>query len=276
MKRRIEELLNDTYQYQAPKLVLSEEHLTLTAPADSSLEGGFFFSADDNSRIRGMLISSHRRIVLKKDTFAGNAIHVHYIIDTRGLKEEEQFDGEITILSPVGEATVTVHVQVQPDKVQTRHGEIKSLDSFAKLARSDFREAFHLFTSVEFPRFLKGRDACWETLYRGLSANPAGYQHLEEFLIGCGRKEPVHISIDREKKVYEGLRSSQKNILYIEKGNWGFVRVEVEVEGDFLQVDKRVITSEDFIGSLFGLEYILRRDRLKKGRNLGRITLSTV
>ena len=42
MKRRIEELLNDTYRYQAPKLVLSEEHLELMAPADSSLEGEFF------------------------------------------------------------------------------------------------------------------------------------------------------------------------------------------------------------------------------------------
>ena len=276
MKRRIEELLNDTYRYQAPKLVLSEEHLELMAPADSSLEGEFFFSAGDNSRIRGMLISSNRRIVLAKDTFAGNAIHVKYIIDTRGLKEEDTFDGEITILSPIGEASVSVCVQVHTPEVQTRHGEIRSLESFAKLARSDFREAFHLFVSADFTRFFKGKDACWLPLYRGLSANPAGYQHLEEFLIGCGRKEPVHISIDREEKIYEGLRSSQKNILYVEKDTWGFVRMEVDVQGDFLQVDKRVITSEDFIGSLFGLEYILRRDRLKKGNNYGMITIRTV
>ena len=77
MKRRIEELINDTYIYQAPKLVLSDTALELTAPTDSSLEGEFFFSAEDNSRIRGMLISSNRRIVLEKDTFSGNAIHVH-------------------------------------------------------------------------------------------------------------------------------------------------------------------------------------------------------
>lgn len=276
MKRRIEELLNDTYIYQAPKLVLSDTSLELTAPADSSLEGEFFFSADDNSRIRGMLISSNRRIVIEKDTFSGNAIHVHYIIDTRGLREEETFSGEITILSPIGEAGVTIRVCVHTPEVQTRHGEIRNLDGFAKLARTDFREAFHLFNSLDFMRFLKGRDACWLPLYRGLSVKPAGYQHLEEFLIACGRKEPVHISIDRDRKVYDGLRSSQKNILYVEKDNWGFVRMEVEVRGDFLQVDKRVITSEDFIGSLYGLEYILRRDRLRPGRNFGMITIRTV
>lgn len=276
MKRRIEELLNDTYIYQAPKLVLSDTTLELTAPADSSLEGEFFFSADDNSRIRGMLISSNRRIVLKKDTFSGNAIHVHYIVDTRGLREDENFTGEITILSPIGEAGVTIHVCVHTPEVQTRHGEIRNLDGFAKLARTDFREAFRLFNSPYFMRFLKGRDACWLPLYRGLSAKPSGFQHLEEFLIACGRKEPVHISIDRDRKVYDGLRSSQKNILYVEKDNWGFVRMEVEVRGDFLQVDKKVITSEDFIGSLYGLEYILRRDRLRPGKNLGMITLRTV
>lgn len=276
MKRRIEELINDTYIYQAPKLVLSDTSLELTAPADSSLEGEFFFSAEDNSRIRGMLISSNRRIVLEKDTFSGNAIHVHYMIDTRGLKDEETFSGEITILSPVGEASVAVHVRVCVPEVQTRHGEIRNLEGFAKLARTDFREAFHLFNSPEFMRFLKGRDACWTPLYRGLSAKPSGYQHLEEFLIACGRKEPVHISLDREKKVYDGLRSSQKNILYVEKDTWGYVRMEVEVQGDFLQVDKKVITSEDFIGSLYGLEYILRRDRLRPGQNWGRITIRTV
>lgn len=276
MKRRIEELLNDTYIYQVPKLVLSDMVLELTAPADSSLEGEFFFSAEDNSRIRGLLISSNRRIVIEKDTFSGNAIHVHYIIDTRGLREEEKFSGEITILSPIGEARLLVKVQVHTPEVQTRHGEIRNLDGFAKLARADFREAFHLFTSPDFARFLKGRDACWLPLYRGLCVKPAGYQHLEEFLIACGRKEPVHISIDRDKKVYDGLRSSQKNILYVEKNNWGFVRMEVEVQGDFLQVDKKVITSEDFIGSLYGLEYILRRDRLKTGRNYGMITIRTV
>ena len=253
MKRRIEELINDTYIYQAPKLVLSDTSLELTAPADSSLEGEFFFSAEDNSRIRGMLISSNRRIVLEKDIFSGNAIHVHYIIDTRGLKDEETFSGEITILSPVGEACVSVRVRVQTPEVQTRHGEIRNLEGFAKLARTDFREAFRLFNSPDFLRFLKGKDSCWLPLYRGLCAKPSGYQHLEEFLIACGRKEPVHISLDRDRKVYDGLRSSQKNILYVEKDTWGYVRMDVEVQGAFLQVDKKVITSEDFIGSLYGL-----------------------
>ena len=276
MKRRIEELINDTYIYQAPKLVLSDTSLELTAPADSSLEGEFFFSAEDNSRIRGMLISSNRRIVLEKDTFSGNAIHVHYIIDTRGLKDEETFSGEITILSPVGEACVSVRVRVQTPEVQTRHGEIRNLEGFAKLARTDFREAFRLFNSPDFLRFLKGKDSCWLPLYRGLCAKPSGYQHLEEFLIACGRKEPVHISLDRDRKVYDGLRSSQKNILYVEKDTWGYVRMDVEVQGAFLQVDKKVITSEDFIGSLYGLEYILRRDRLRPGRNFGKIRISTV
>lgn len=276
MKRRIEELINDTYIYQAPKLVLSDTALELTAPTDSSLEGEFFFSAEDNSRIRGMLISSNRRIVLEKDTFSGNAIHVHYIIDTRGLKEEETFAGEITILSPVGEASVAVRVCVRNPEVQTRHGEIRNLEGFAKLARTDFREAFRLFNSPDFVRFLKGKDSCWLPLYRGLCVKPLGYQHLEEFLIACGRKEPVHISLDRERKVYDGLRSSQKNILYVEKDTWGYVRIEVEVQGDFLQVDKKVITSEDFIGSLYGLEYILRRDRLRPGRNYGKIMIRTV
>ena len=40
MKRRIEELLNDTYRYQAPKLVLSEEHLELMEVLQAILRMG--------------------------------------------------------------------------------------------------------------------------------------------------------------------------------------------------------------------------------------------
>ena len=35
--------------------------------------------------------------------------------------------------------------------------------------------------------------------------------------------------------------------------------MEVEVTGDFLEVEKKVITSEDFIGSVYGLEYLIRK-----------------
>ena len=52
--------------------------------------------------------------------------------------------------------------------------------------------------------------------------------------------------------------------------------MEVEVTGDFLEVEKKVITSEDFIGSVYGLEYLIRKEKLGSGRKYGQIRIKTV
>ena len=276
MKRRMEQLLNGRFIYQAPRLILSDSSLELTVNTDGSEQGEFFFAASDNSRIKGMMSSSHRRIVLEKDKFSGNAIHIRYVIDARGLKNGEDFEGIITISSSLEEVSIPVSVCVGEEKVQAGGNEIRSLDGFVRLARVDMREAFRLYTSPSFERLLRGKDRQYLPLYLGLSGKPTTYQHLEEFLVAAGKKEAVSLRIDRDEKIFDDVKRSQKDTLYIYKNTWGYVRMEIEIEGDFIQVEKKVITSEDFIGSAYGLEYVVRRERLRKGRNYGRIFIHTV
>ena len=49
--------------------------------------------------------------------------------------------------------------------------------------------------------------------------------------------------------------------------------MEIEVQGDFLEVEKKVVTSEDFIGSVYGVEYIIHQEKIGNGRHYGRITV---
>ncbi len=276
MKRRMEQLLNGRFIYQAPRLILSDTSLELTVNADSSEQGEFFFAANDNSRIKGMMSSSHRRIVLEKDKFSGNAIHIRYVIDTRGLKSGEDFEGIITVSSSLEEVSIPVSVCVGEEKVQAGGNEIRSLDSFVRLARVDMREAFRLYTSPSFEKLLRGKDGQYRPLYLGLSGQPTTYQHMEEFLVAARKKEAVSLRIDREEKIFDDVKRSQKDTLYIYKNTWGYIRMEIEIQGDFIQVEKKVVTSEDFIGSAYGLEYVVRRERLRKGKNFGRIFIHTV
>ena len=86
----------------------------------------------------------------------------------------------------------------------------------------------------------------------------------------------MRLSLDKDYKESLKLDGSMKDTLYIYRSTWGYLRAEVETEGDFLEVDKKIITSEDFIGSVFGLEYIILRDRLGKGKRYGKIRIHTV
>ena len=84
------------------------------------------------------------------------------------------------------------------------------------------------------------------------------------------------LSLDKQQKAVYRLDVSQKDTLYIYKNTWGYVRMEIEVSGDFLQVEKKVVTSDDFIGRIYGLEYVVDREKLGEGKKFGRIRVRNV
>ncbi|MGI6007596.1 MAG: DUF5717 family protein [Ruminococcus sp.] len=276
MKKRVEQLINGKFEYDHPALNVSEKEINLLLSEGEPHRGEFVFAAEDGSAIKGMLVSDSRRILLSEDRFQGGIIHVTYGIDTAGLKPGSEGQGKIVIMSDIGETVIPVHYTIRKGQVRSSKGTLKNLDDFAALAREDYREAFRIFTGKDFLNFsAEERKSCLG-LYKGMSHNPVTYQHMEEFLIGMGKKEPVRLSLDKDRKETLKLEGSMKDTLYIYRSTWGYLRAEVETVGDFLEVDKKIITSEDFIGSVFGLEYIILRDRLGKGKRFGKIRIRTV
>ncbi|MCQ5187670.1 DUF5717 family protein, partial [Streptococcus parasanguinis] len=75
---------------------------------------------------------------------------------------------------------------------------IRDLDAFAELAKKDFKEAYHLFLDDSFPELLKEEQEVLPYYY-AMAKNPVTWQHLEEFLIGTGKKEPVKLHLEQEK-----------------------------------------------------------------------------
>lgn len=275
LKRRMEQLLNGRFEYRVPELILSEQEITVKTKAGENHRGELLIGTKDNRRIKGMVMSSHRRILLAKDKFSGTTICIPYGIDVKGLSPGEVIEGEIIINSNLGEYQIPVRTEVGEREVVTSKGTVGSLDEFAALAQADYREAYRLFASENFLRVLTGADKKWECLYLGMSQKPVPYQNMEEFLIASGKKEPVTIQLEKNEKTWDGIAGTFKDTLTIQKKNWGYTRIEVEVQGRFLEVEKKVITSDDFIGSIFHLEYLVRKERLGKGKQYGKIILKT-
>lgn len=276
MKKRMEQLINGEFEYIVPELILSEKEISVKVNADEKYQNEFYFGAEDNSKVKGMVFSTSRRIVLAKEKFSGSTVHMQYGIDTAGLSSGDICRGEIVICSNLGEYRIAVQAQIEEKQVKTSKGEIEDLDQFAALAKADYREAFRLFTKEAFLKLVKGEAKKFESLYKGMSQNPVTYQHMEEFLIGTGKKEAVELTVDKAEKEMLRIESSTKDTLYIYKNTWGYVRMEVEIEGDFLEIEKKIVTNDDFIGSVYGIEYVILWDKLGKGKKTGRIVVKSV
>lgn len=70
-------------------------------------------------------------------------------------------------------------------------------------------------------------------LYQGLSHKPVTFQHLEEFLVALGQKEPVMLSAEQPEKTVLTVDQPRKETLYLYKNTWGYVRMEIEVQETF-------------------------------------------
>lgn len=272
----MEQLINGRFEYEVPAFITSESEIHLKIPEGRNQKGEFSAGAEDGSRVKGVVTSDNRRIVLAKDKFSGSTSKITYGVDTRGLLCGETIEGNIVLSSNIGELKVPVTVQIEEVEIQSSKGQVRTLEDFTRLAMKDPREAFRLFTSDKFYRILNGKNCVYTALYKGMSHNPVTYQHMEEFLIAAHKKEAIVLSMDKDKKGTYQINHSQKDTLFIYKSTWGYVRMEVEAVGDFLEIEKKVVTTDDFIGRVYGLEYVVRKDKLGNGKKFGKIIIRNV
>ncbi len=276
LKKRVEELLRGDFNCEAPRPVASVTEVKVEIPENGKYKGSFSVGAEDGSRIKGAVSSDSHRILMANESICGNTCSVVFGIDTEGLQAGDRVEGRILLSTNLGELEVPVQALILESGVESRKGQIQTLEDFTKLCMRNMREGFRLFTGDSFVKLLNGKNRSLLALYQGMSHNPVTYQHMEEFLVAAGRKEAVSLSLDKRQKAVYRLNTSQKDTLYIYKNTWGYVRMEIEVKGDFLQVEKKVVTSDDFIGRIYGLEYVVDRERLGRGRHFGRIRIHNV
>ncbi|MGN0362334.1 MAG: DUF5717 family protein [Bilifractor sp.] len=271
-----ERIIEAGYVYDLPKLVFSEEEKRIVAGGGEVRKESFRISASDGSVIRGKVLSQNYRIHLLTTEFHGSDCEISFLVITRGLLPGQSIRGSILVSSNIAEKNFAVYAEIVELPASGEESEIRTLDDFSRLCQKSLREGFLMFTNPDFSRILNGNNRQYLGLYRGMSHNPVTYQHLEEFLVSTGKKEPIAITLDKQQKAVYHLDVSQKDTLYVYRNVWGYVRLEVEVEGDFLEVNKRVITTEDFIGKVYGLEYIVHSDRLGEGKSFGKIRIRSV
>ena len=68
------------------------------------------------------------------------------------------------------------------------------------------------------------------------------------------------------------FRNPEKDTFTIKKNTWGYLTIDVRTEGEFLSVEHTKVTTEEFIGNAYRLEYIIDYTKLHRGSNFGQIT----
>lgn len=275
MKKKIEQLLNGKFTYENPALLFSQDKIEATLKAGETIRGELHFGTGKDERIRGYITSSSRRVVAGMKKFQGTTICLPYGVDAVGMQPGESLNGWLCFTTNIGEYKLPFHIETEKEQIKSSAGEVLDMESFRQVAQKDFREAYRLFKDRSFPMVLEKEGAREKALYAGLTVQPVTYQHLEEFLIGMGKKQPVTISLKKQGEELYNVGESVQEFFDIHRSGWGHLRLDIEARGSFLEIERHVITDEDFIGSSYRVEYLIHREKLGDGNQFGQIIIKS-
>ena len=147
---------------------------------------------------------------------------------------------------------------------------------YANLAKSNWSDAKLLFKSTDFDKMIKYHDPECANLYGRLSLAGNTSLAMEEFLIAVHKKHPIRFTTDKTELVYEAGAYSFMDKITIRKDTWGYAQLRIEADGDFIIPDRKLIWAEDFDGNSYELKLTFDPEKMRAGRNFGRLIISTV
>ena len=285
MQRKIEQLLKGKFEYEVKPPVLSPESIEATVGEKQLHTGAFFIRSAEDKRIRGFLYSSNPRVTFDPPQFYGADNRIMYQVDVSGLTGGETTDGFFTICTELGEYSIPYRFSIKEKAEGKRAGKTDqetgeraagmSVEQLADLARTDVHAARSIFASPAFREHMEAVDSDAALLLRGVWNPTAVGPALEEFLIGCGRKEPVEISLDTGYIQMDAPERSVSSSVMIRSSNWGFLTIDLSSDSRFIRLEKKQVTTDSFVGGCLPVSYIIDTNFLHAGRNYGRLRVST-
>ncbi len=271
MRKRIEELAEGKIPYEHPQVVFSKEKLELEAVEGQAVMESFRIKSENGIWMRGIIYSSSARMECLVPQFEGEEADVQVRFHADGLSEGDIITGELYVICNGGEYQLSFAVTVTRLYAEASTGKIKNLRDFAKLAKQDWKEAFHIFRSTAFKNILGPKDYKASLLYLGLSSTSLTEQAMEEFLIGIGKKGRVRFSLEERSAEYFSVKKPAEEQVSIQKDGWGFLEIRVSSSAEFLVPQKYCLTDSDFIGSSCQFAFTINTAKMHAGNNFASI-----
>lgn len=271
MTDKITRYLNGEFEYEGGSLIFSSAKIEINMKPDEIYTGSFTMEEPSEKTVNGRIYSSNRILQCLTEEFEGAQIEAHYSVCTNGKHSGDVVCGEICVLSDRGEFTIPYVINVVHEYMESSLGTIRNLFHFTNLAKSSWEEAVKLFYHENFISILSGNDSRYRSLYKGLTVCGNPNRNLDEFLIGVNKKKAIEYSTDRQTVRLINPDGFTLQTIRINRQGWGYVLLKIKTEGDFIRLERHMLTDDDFLGNTCEYHFYIREEALHEGNNYGRI-----
>lgn len=276
MREAIEQILGGTYDYEKGALNFSCTKLEIELQKGEIYEGSFTIFASEGKYTAGYITATDPRMECLSTEIHGNQEEIAFRFHGEWMEEGEVTKGEFQVVSNKGEYYLPFVVSVMHGAPKSSVGLVKNLLQFTNLARSNWQEAVRVFYTPAFARVLKESGNQLYLTYLGLSVQEGNEQHVDEFLVAANKKQRIEYLASEKRIFLENPIGITEQPIHIFRNGWGYTHLEIWCDGDFLFVEKNVITEDDFLGNQFTLPVYVDNALLHQGRNMGKILLKSI
>lgn len=271
VREAVDRILEGNFNNDVHSLNFSSPLIELNLEPGEKYEGSFTIYGKPNVMTEGTVSTTELRMKCLAEHFTGSEEEIPYVFDAAGMTQGDSLKGEFRVISNQGEYLIPYHVEISNGNLNSSLGSIRNLFHFTNLAKTNWEEAVNLFFSRDFEQILQGSDRQYLNIYRGLVKNDRKEQYLEEFLLQIKKKQQIEYIIENQDIRIEDPQGVTEGRVVIQQNGWGYSRLYVQTEGDFLSVEKEIIREEDFLGNCCRFSFYVDEAKLHAGKNYGKI-----
>ena len=277
MREIVDVILEEKFDFDQKQLLFSYqgagiEKLELMLWTGQVYEDSFCLQAPEGKYVYGYILSSDSRMECVTGTFSGTE-EIHFRFCGEHLEEDEVCRGQFLILSNQGQYILPFEVRAQREELWTSQGAICNLIQFNSLAKADWQEALGVFYSPLFERMIKEKEPQLYQCYQAFSGVKRSEHNMDQFLIVAGKKQRMRYFVEESLLMLKDPVDVAEISLGIMRNGWGYTRLDVETDGEFIFVEKEIITDDDFLGNRYKLSVYIDSEKLHAGKNFGRVIL---
>ena len=271
MHSAVEKILAGEFNQNMHSLDFSVPRIEFSVHPGEKHEGSFLIIGPDNLLTEGNVFTNRLRMKCLTERFSGVQEEIGYCFDAVNMEEGETVKGEFCIVSNRGEYMIPFEVTVRAESLTSSLGDIRNLFHFTNLARTNWDEAVKLFYTKEFTQIFKGTDKQYYAVYKGLSQGVKSEQNVEEFLLEINKKQEIDFILEEEEIRIPDPRDDAEYKVVLNRNGWGFSKLQVDVTGDFIILEKTMLCDDDFLGNYARLPFYIAKEKLHGGKNYAEI-----
>ena len=276
MREKITRLSRERFEYELPKILCSEQKLEIEVETGRIVKGSFTLKNTEERYMKGLLYSSSHLLRLGESSFTGTEAEISYEFHAEDIRARDVIKGQISIVSSCGEMELPFEIRVTEKYAEASIGEIRDLFQFTNLAKMDWTQAVGIFKSPDFKEIFLKKEVEQRNIYEGLIQSGKYNQAMEEFLVCIQKKDPIKVSLERSSFQYEVKKQDITDTFVIQKNNWGFLDIKIDVNHDFVQLSKTRIGTEDFIVNSSEIQFEIKNEKMCAGKYYAVITLYSI